>query len=128
MDRVWILLGGVAGLTGVGMAAWAAHGLAGRLEPGALAAVRSAIEMQMWHAPALLFCGVWTARGSWLARLAGLGFAVGIVLFCGAIYADHLGWRHIPSMAPVGGVTLMAAWALLGLSALGAVAAPKKAR
>src|ERR1700743_2823208 len=39
------------------MAALAAHGLGG-LDPAALAAVRSAIDMQGWHALALLACGL----------------------------------------------------------------------
>jgi uncharacterized membrane protein YgdD (TMEM256/DUF423 family) len=40
------------------------------------------------------------------------------VLFCGAVYGQELGWRRFPSVAPIGGFTLMAAWLLLGLSAL----------
>ena len=59
--------------------------------------VRSAIEMQGWHALALLACGLWAPRGGRLADWAGAAFVAGIVLFCGAVYAVALGgvrlWR-----------------------------------
>ena len=117
MRRTWIALGSLAGLTAVAMAAVAAHGLGG-LDPAALAMVRSGIEMQGWHALALLACGLWTPRGRKLADAAGAAFAAGILLFCGALYALALGEVRLGIMAPVGGTLLMAGWALLGLSAV----------
>jgi uncharacterized membrane protein YgdD (TMEM256/DUF423 family) len=117
MQRTWIALGSLAGLTGVAMAAVAAHGL-DRLDPAAAAAFRSGVEMQVWHAPALLACGLWAPRGGGLADWAGTAFAAGIVLFCGAVYAPALGGLRLGIMAPVGGTLLMVGWALLGLSAL----------
>ena len=89
MQRVWIALGALAGLTAVAMAALAAHGMAW-LDPAALAMMRSAIEMQGWHALALLACGLWSPSGGRLADWAGAAFALGIVLFCGAVYAVAL--------------------------------------
>ncbi len=68
MQRVWIALGSLAGLTAVAMAALAAHGM-GWLDPAALAMVRSAIEMQGWHALALLACGLWVAEWRKAGRL-----------------------------------------------------------
>ena len=117
MQRTWIALGSLAGLTAVAMAAVAAHGLGG-LDPAALAMVRSGIEMQGWHALALLACGLWAPRGGKLADAAGAAFAAGILLFCGALYALALGEVRLGIMAPVGGTLLMAGWALLGLSAV----------
>jgi uncharacterized membrane protein YgdD (TMEM256/DUF423 family) len=110
-------LGSLAGLIGVAMAAVAAHGLGG-LDPAAVALVRSGIEMQGWHALALLACGLWAPRGGRLADWAGTAFAAGILLFCGAIYALALGDARLGIMAPVGGTLLMVGWALLGLSAV----------
>lgn len=119
MHRIWIALGSLAGLSGVAMAAYAAHGLPGRLAPEGLEAVRSGVQMQLWHALALVLCGVWAAgRGGVLADWAGAAFVLGILGFCGAVYALGLGGVRLPAVAPVGGVLLMAGWALLGLSAL----------
>ena len=50
MQRTWIALGALAGLTAVAMAALAAHGLGG-LDPAALAMVRSGIEIEVPVAP-----------------------------------------------------------------------------
>jgi len=117
MQRVWIGLGALAGLTAVAMAAAAAHFLAW-LDPAALLMVRSAVEMHGWHASALLACGIWAPRGGRLVDWASTAFALGILLFCGAVYALALIGLHLPMVAPLGGTLLMLGWALLGLSAL----------
>ena len=117
MQRVWIALGALAGLTAVAMAALAAHGMS-RLDPAALAMMRSAIEMQEWHALALLACGLWSPSGGRLADWAGAAFALGTVLFCGAVYAVALSGVRLAIVAPLGGTLLMVGWLLLGLSAI----------
>ncbi len=116
-DRLWILLGGLTGLTGVAMAALAAHGLS-QLDPAALHMVNSAVQMQGWHAPALVLAGILGPRGGLLARLAGAAFALGILLFCAAVYSLALRGVSLGLVAPAGGMLLMLGWALLGLSAL----------
>jgi uncharacterized membrane protein YgdD (TMEM256/DUF423 family) len=119
MHRLWIALGAVAGLTAVGLAAWAAHGAPARLDPARLGMLANGIQMQGWHALALLATGLWAERhGGVLVQLAGAGFALGLILFCGGVYAVAIGGVSLGSVAPAGGLTLMAAWALLGLSAL----------
>lgn len=117
MQKLWVGLGALAGLTAVGMAALAAHGLDG-LGPARLGMVRDALRMQGWHALALLACGLWAPRGGWLADLAGAAFALGLLLFCGAVYALAIAGAPVGMLAPVGGTLLMVGWALLGLSAL----------
>ncbi len=56
--------------------------------------------------------------GGRLAHLAGAAFAIGLVLFCGGVYAIALGGVRLPDVAPTGGTILMLGWLLLGLSAL----------
>lgn len=119
MHRLWIAIGALAGLGAVGLAAWAAHGAPAVLEPRPLESLRSAITMQGWHALALLATGLYAERrGGLLPHLAGAGFAIGLILFCGAVYAGALGGPHLGGVAPIGGTTLMAGWALLFLAAL----------
>ena len=113
--RGWVALGGLAGLLAVAAAAGAAHL---PVEAGEARAVASAVQMQGWHALALLSCGVWGARGGGLTHAAGAAFALGALLFCGTVYAGALGGPHLGVLAPVGGSLLMLGWALLGLSAL----------
>lgn len=118
MGRVWIVCGAVAGLLAVAMAAYAAHGLTGRIDAPALAQVDRAIQMQGWHALALVATGIWTPRGGRLAQWAGAAFALGLLGFCGGVYALALGGVRLASVAPAGGMLLMAGWALLGVSAV----------
>ncbi|HET8995842.1 MAG TPA: DUF423 domain-containing protein [Acetobacteraceae bacterium] len=117
MQRLWVGLGALAGLTAVGMAAVAAHGLDG-LGPARLGMVRNALQMQGWHALALLACGLWAPRGGWLADCAGAAFLLGLLLFCGAVYALAIAGAAVGILAPIGGSLLMLGWALLGVSAL----------
>jgi uncharacterized membrane protein YgdD (TMEM256/DUF423 family) len=119
MQSLWIAVGALAGLTGVAMAALTAHAFAG-LGTAALAMLHSALEMQGWHALALLICGVWVPRGGRLADAAGAAFTAGIVLFCGAVYADALCGTRLAMLAPAGGMLLMLGWVLLGISAIAA--------
>ena len=103
-------------MTGVGMAAYAAHG---GLAPSALEMVRSAVQMQGWHALALVACGIWGTRAGGLAvHLAGGAFSLGVLGFCGAVYLLALGGVHSAWAAPAGGTLLIAGWLLLGISAL----------
>ena len=120
MQRIWIAIGAVFGLTTVAMAAYQAHALAGA-EEHVRAGVQSAVLMQGLHAVALLFVGLWAERGGWLARLAGLAIALGVVGFCGTVYAGAipaLAVVHFGPLAPIGGTTLMAGWLFLMISAL----------
>ena len=102
-------------MTGVGMAAYAAHG---GLSPPALEMVRSAVQMQGWHA-LLVACGIWAARaGGLVVHLAGGAFSLGLLGFCGAVYLLAIDGVHSAWAAPAGGTLLMVGWLLLGLSAL----------
>ena len=116
MSRLWIGLGSLAGLGAVMMAALSAHGL-NHLEPAALHMVASAVQMQGWHALALLGTGLWAPRGGRWADAAGLAFAAGMLLFCGAVYGIALFGAAFGGLAPVGGTLLMTGWALLAVSA-----------
>lgn len=117
MDRLWVGLGALAGLGAVAMSALGAHGL-GHLDPAAQRMVHSAIQMQGWHALALVGCGLWAPRGGRIADLAGFAFLVGMILFCGAVYALGLGRLALGAVAPVGGTLLMVGWLLLAISAI----------
>ena len=115
MQRIWIGLGSLAGFGAVAMAAFAAHGIG---DPAAARIVGSGVQMEGWHALALLGVGLWVPRGGWLAQAAGLAFAAGLVLFCGSVYSLGLAGVSWGTLAPAGGISLMMGWLLLGASAL----------
>jgi len=119
MFRLWIGLGALAGFVAVGMEAAAAHALGPRIGPVALALVRSADQMLGWHALALVACGIWAERrGGWLVNAAGFAFVLGILGFCGGLYALALAGVRLPGIPPTGGGLLMLGWLLLAASAL----------
>lgn len=109
-----------AGFTGVGLGAFAAHGLRSRLEPAMLAVFETAVRYQMYHAFALVAAAWGWAR--WQRReftLAGGLFVVGIVLFSGSLYGLALsGPRWLGPVTPAGGAAFLAGWLLLGIGAL----------
>ena len=111
-------MGALGGLAAVIMAAVGAHALPGRLDPAAMAMAQSATQILGWHAFALLACGLWAERGGRLADAAGAAFVLGVLLFCGSVYALALGGIRLGVVAPTGGFILMLGWVLLGVSAV----------
>ena len=120
LSRLWITLAALAGASGVAFAAYAAHGLSFIAEPEAReiarATLKTASEIQLLHALALLGIGLWTGQrptDRW-PHLAGLLFTVGIVLFSGLIYLRILsGYEGLRSYVPWGGSSLILAWLTL---------------
>lgn len=105
----------MAGFGAVAMAAYAAHGIP---DPAAQPIVASGVQMQGWHALALIGVGLWVPRGGRLADAAGTAFVAGLVLFCGAVYSLAMAGVSWGLLAPIGGILLMIGWLLLGASAL----------
>lgn len=129
--KAWVTLGALNGLCAVAAGAYAAHGLKAA-EPVLGAAFKTGVEYQMSHALAL-FAVAWMCErregrnlNPWLARAAGLCFALGIVLFSGTLYGFGLtGEVPVRGAAPAGGTLLMLGWLLLALSPIGGRAATR---
>ena len=99
----------------VGAGAFGAHGLRARLEPRALEIFETAVRYQMFHALALLLCGVIATRG---ATTAGWILQAGIVVFSGSLYALALsGIRGLGAIRPLGGLAFLVGWGWLAWSA-----------
>ena len=111
--RNWRAISALFGLSAVALAAIAAHALP---DMKAAQAVEPAAIMQLVHAVLLLYMAGLTGICSRLARWSTL---IGLMLFCGGIYAKYLlGLASAASVAPVGGMAMMIGWLLLGLSSL----------
>jgi uncharacterized membrane protein YgdD (TMEM256/DUF423 family) len=106
-----ILLAGVmlAGL-GVALGAFGAHALKALLSAEALGWWQTAVQYQMWHAVGLLALG---AIGRADLRLPSWLLVAGTLLFSGSLYAMALsGARWLGAVTPLGGLLLIAGWAL----------------
>ena len=115
MAKLWIVFGATYGLLGVALGAFGAHALRERLAPEMLRVWETAVQYQFWHALALLAVGALALRApapgvAW----AGGGFALGVLLFSGSLYALALsGIRVLGAITPIGGVALLVGWAAL---------------
>jgi|BEDMetMinimDraft_2_1075160.scaffolds.fasta_scaffold07504_2 uncharacterized membrane protein YgdD (TMEM256/DUF423 family) len=102
-----LLCGGLSGAFGVALAAYAAHG---RLSPEAARLLGRAADMALWHAPLLLFLGLWGRGGA--ATLAALAALFGVILFSGSVAALGFGLIARTPLAPLGGTLCILAWLL----------------
>ncbi|MGA6098094.1 DUF423 domain-containing protein [Stutzerimonas marianensis] len=119
MIRLFLLLAGIFGLTGVALGAFAAHGLKSRLAPEMLAVFQTGVEYQMYHALALLAVALLSLHipGRLLSAAGGL-FTVGILLFSGSLYLLTLtGVGKLGIITPFGGVAFLAGWLCLVFAA-----------
>jgi uncharacterized membrane protein YgdD (TMEM256/DUF423 family) len=116
VERFFGLAGAIFGLLGVAFGAFGAHALQARLTPADLATFEIGVRYQMYHAVALLLLALIVGRStsSGPALWAGWSFIVGILVFSGSLYLLVLtGTRGLGAVTPIGGVALLAGWALL---------------
>jgi len=120
MDRTFLLVGALAGFTGVALGAFGAHGLRARLSPDMLAVFETGVRYHLIHALAVLVvASVLAHGGGWLFATAGWCFAAGIVLFSGSLYVLALtGITTFGMVTPIGGLFFLAGWACLAVAAL----------
>ena len=120
MARTFLLIGALAGVLGVSLGAFGAHGLRGRLSADMLAVFETAVRYHMYHALALVLVSALMGRiDGWLMQAAAWSFTIGIVLFSGSLYALAVtGVRAFGAVTPLGGVAFVLGWAFLAFAAL----------
>ena len=119
MDRTFMFIGALMGFVGVGLGAFGAHALKGRLSPDMLAVFETGVRYQMYHALALLGIAALMTRSEGRAVLvAGWSFTAGILIFSGSLYALALtGVTMLGAVTPIGGVAFLIGWAALAIAA-----------
>ncbi len=118
-DRLFLALGALFALLAVAIGAFGAHALSSRLTPDRLAIYETAARYQMYHAFGLMVVGLVIARYGNIANAAGYAFVVGIVIFCGSLYALAFGSpRWFGAITPIGGLAFMIGWGLLAWGVL----------
>lgn len=118
--KIWLMLSGINGALAVMAAAYGAHGLIGGpavVEPEVF---QTAVDIQIWHAIALLGVAVLAKQAPGIAiTLSGSLFTIGIVLFCGSVYAIGITGDHdYATLAPYGGGCLVFGWLCLVFAGL----------
>ena len=122
MQRKYVLLtASVFGLLGVALGAFGAHALKPMLTAsGRLETFELAVRYQFYHALALLGCGLLMHHheSRWL-RYASISWAAGVILFSGSLYLlCFTGLSGMAVITPVGGVMMIAGWAMLFMGVL----------
>jgi uncharacterized membrane protein YgdD (TMEM256/DUF423 family) len=113
MSRITVLAAG-SGALAVMLGAFGAHALKNELDAAALQTWHTAVEYQFWHTLALLAAAL-APPSRWRGACA-VAFAIGIVAFCGSLYALALGAPHVVgAITPLGGACFIAGW--IGLAA-----------
>lgn len=116
----WVFLGGMFAATAVALGAIGAHVLQARLTPQQMATFHTAVQYQMYHALGLVLIGAISLhdRSRWFDA-SGWLMLVGILLFCGFLYAwVATGNRLFVHPVPFGGVAFLTAWLTLGMGAV----------
>jgi uncharacterized membrane protein YgdD (TMEM256/DUF423 family) len=115
--RLLSVLGAINGALVVALGAYGAHALKGA-ELSTL--FQTAILYHLFHSLGLLTTAAIAqtrARATWFV-LAGAAMLLGIVLFCGSLYAAAISGEHaLTALAPVGGSAFIVGWLLLAFAA-----------
>lgn len=114
MNRYVLALGGLFGFMGVAAAAYSAHGSADARLSSAAALIF------LTHAAAFIALSVLAAQGRLVLVSIAL-LTVGVALFCGdMVVRVFFGSGLFNGAAPAGGLSLMAGWLMLTVSAFAA--------
>jgi len=118
----WSATGAIMLALAVVLGAFGAHGLRNRLDAYSMSVYEKAVFYHFIHALGLLIVSSLSRIGA-LARPTGAWVCglllAGIVLFSGSLYALAVtGIRVLGAITPVGGLSFIAAWLLLGWALL----------
>lgn len=121
MKSFWIFAAALNAFLAVGMGAFAAHGLEGRVEQAALGWIETASHYGLIHAVALLAVSLFAAsqetdptRRLRYLPLVQVGFLAGCIFFSGTLYIMALtGLRFLGAVVPLGGTAFLIAWLTL---------------
>jgi uncharacterized membrane protein YgdD (TMEM256/DUF423 family) len=111
------LLGSILALSAVLLGAFGAHALKQTLSAhDSTQTWETAVRYQMWHALGLIVLSLISERQT-LPKMIGTCLVIGTLLFSGSLYGLALdGPNWLGPITPLGGLCLIAGWALLAYS------------
>jgi uncharacterized membrane protein YgdD (TMEM256/DUF423 family) len=127
MAKKWLITGFIFALLAIIIGAFGAHSLKELVEAHYLGAqavlnVETGARYQMYHAFAIIICGILAKiyGESRFIKIAGIFFVAGIILFSGSLYLmirNQLGWETswnwIGPLTPIGGLCFISGWVVL---------------
>ncbi len=118
MSKFYLALGSINTLLVIIMGAFGAHGLKAKLTVDNMAIYQTAVQYHFYHAVGLILVGLiaWHIPNSNYLRWSAWLMVMGIVLFCGGLYALSITDIHWTGMmAPLGGMAFILAWLFLSV-------------
>ncbi len=123
MNRNFLSVAALLGALSVGLGAFAAHKLRTMTSPDVVSIFETGVRYQFYHVFALLFVAFLSEKvnNKWMIW-AGNCFIMGIILFCGSLYAltalaiaenDH--HKLVGAITPIGGVFFILGWLFMYL-------------
>jgi uncharacterized membrane protein YgdD (TMEM256/DUF423 family) len=116
MKNLFMTIAGVNGLLAVGIGAFGAHIIKPTITPESFATFQTGVLYHMVHTLALLGTSILITKFKNVPILnaGGWFFTFGIVLFSGSLYLLSIsGVKILGAITPLGGLSLMCAWACL---------------
>ena len=111
----WTAVAAVLLALAVGLGAFGAHGLRGRIDEYSMGVYERAVFYHFVHALGLLIVSILPRR----SELAAWLLVSGILLFSGSLYVlAFTGVRTLGAVTPFGGVAFIAAWLAVACSVL----------
>jgi uncharacterized membrane protein YgdD (TMEM256/DUF423 family) len=126
MHKKFIAIGAVMGAIAVALGAFGAHGLKKVVNAETVQIFQTGVQYQMYHALGLLLTGVLYEKCfPKFARIAGILFLIGILLFSGSLYmlttgkaVGNTSFDKAGIITPVGGLAFIGGWLFLFLAAI----------
>ena len=126
MHKRYIAVGSVLAAIAVALGAFGAHGLKKIVSAETVQTFQTGVQYQMYHSLGLLLTGlIYEKTSPKFARIAGILFLIGIILFSGSLYvltagkaAETAALDKAGIITPVGGLAFIGGWLFLFLAAI----------
>ncbi|WP_413174457.1 DUF423 domain-containing protein [Anabaena azotica] len=121
MTQIFFTIAAIFGGLSVAAGAFGAHALREKVSERMLEIFDTGARYQMYHALALLLVAILISRLETPPAtlfISGWLFIIGVTIFSGSLYVISLtGIKSLGAIAPLGGLSLMAGWAALAITA-----------
>lgn len=121
MTQIFLTIAAIFGGLSVAAGAFGAHALREKVSERMLEIFDTGARYQMYHALALFLVAILISLFETppiTLLFSGWLFIIGVVIFSGSLYAiTFSGIKSLGAIAPLGGVSLMAGWGALAITA-----------
>lgn len=122
MKQIVLVIGGIYGMLSIILGAFGAHAFKNLLTPDKLDSFEVGVRYQMYHAIVLLIIGLFLNLETSIEKSTAWSIIIGTFLFSVSIYllafAEYwkINLKFLGPVTPLGGLFMIAGWALLIIS------------